>query len=628
MHHHMNWVTIIWSMGAGASLTLAFVHLLFWLRQRQAWASLLFTLLATSAAGLAWCEWSMLHAETTENYGVMLSWLHNVGWVTILSLVWVVRLSLRAGLPWLVWSICVLRTLAMGLNYAFTPNIYFKSITALRRIPFLGETVAVPVGESNPWVALPQFCMVLLAAYTIDASVRAWRRGDRRLALTVGGSVIIFTTLIIVQANLILWGHVQMPPTIGLFSMALVFAMGIELSLDMLRTAELAKALQVTESELRNSEERLMLAAAAANAGLWKLNQRTGKVLMTPRMEAILGLTPKQEFTFQDWIDIIYPADQERMLEAKQAINPRQELILEYRIVLPDGQIRWIRSHVRMVEDSVGQSKKLMGVSMDITEHKLKEDEITRQRVELSHIQRVASLGALSGSIAHEINQPLAIILTNAQAAQRLLAQDPADLAEVRDILDDIVCEDQRAGEVIRRMRNLLKRDEPSFQMVQFNDAVQEVLRLMRRELVDRRIAVSLHLEETLPRILGDRISLEQVMLNLISNACDAMAENQPKDRRLIISSWREGAKVCMSVSDNGCGLPTDKAFCFDPFFTTKPGGLGMGLPICLTIVEDHGGRLWGEPNTVRGAVFRMELPMAEAVSPVDDASAVSQELA
>ena len=131
-------------------------------------------------------------------------------------------------------------------------------------------------------------------------------------------------------------------------------------------------------------------------------------------MEVIFGLTSKQEFTFQDWIDIIYPADQERMLEAKQAINPGQEIILEYRIVLSDGQIRWIRSHVRGVEDPAGQSQKLMGVSMDITEHKLKEDEISRQRLELSHIQRVASLGALSGSIAHEINQPLAIILTNA----------------------------------------------------------------------------------------------------------------------------------------------------------------------------------------------------------------------
>jgi two-component system sensor kinase FixL len=624
----MSWVTIIWAMGAGASLTLAFVHLLFWLRQRHAWASLLFTLMAASAAGLAWCEWSMLHAETTENYGIMLSWLHNVGWVTILSLVWIVRLSLRADRPWLVWSICVLRTLALGLNYISTPNIYFKSITALRQIPFLGETVAVPVGEPNPWVALPQFSMLLLSVYTIDSSVRAWRRGDRRLALTVGGSIILFTTLIIVQANLILWGGVPMPPTIGLFSMALVFAMGIELSLDMLRTAELAKALRVTESELRSSEERLMLAAAAANAGIWKLNQRTGKVWMSPKMEAIFGLTPKQEFTSQDWIDLIYPADQERMLEVKQAINPNQEMITEYRIVLPDGQVRWIRSHVRKVEDPAGQSQNLMGVSMDITEHKLKEDEINRQRLELSHIQRVASLGALSGSIAHEINQPLAIILTNAQAAQRLLAQDPADLAEVRDILDDIVCEDRRAGEVIRRMRNLLKRDEPAFRIVQFNDSVQEVLRLMRRELVDRRIAVSLQLEETLPRISGDRISLEQVMLNLISNACDAMAENQPKDRRLSISSGREGAKVRISVSDNGCGLPTDKALCFDAFFTTKPGGLGMGLPICLTIIEAHGGRLWGESNTVRGAVFHMEFPMAETVSPVDDAPAVSQELA
>lgn len=161
-------------------------------------------------------------------------------------------------------------------------------------------------------------------------------------------------------------------------------------------------------------------------------------------------------------------------------------------------------------------------------------------------------------------------------------------------------------------MRNLLKRSEPSFQRVQVNHAVQEVLRLLRRELLDRRIAVSLHLEETLPQISGDRVSLEQVLLNLISNACDAMAENPLEDRRLSLASWLERGKVRLSLSDNGCGLPADKTLCFDPFFTTKPGGLGMGLPICLTILEAHGGRLWGEPNTVRGTALHLELPIVE----------------
>jgi PAS domain S-box-containing protein len=304
----------------------------------------------------------------------------------------------------------------------------------------------------------------------------------------------------------------------------------------MLRTAELAKALQVKESELRSSEERLMLAATAANAGLWKLDQQTGKVWMTPKMREIFGLAPEQGFMFRDWVNLIHPEDRRRVLEVRnQTINPGQGFILEYRVVLPDGQIRWIRAQARMMQASFGLSPDLTGASMDITERKLKEDEIARQRVELSHLQRVASLSALSVSIAHEINQPLAVILTNAQAAQRLLAQDPADVAEARDILDDIVCEDQRAGEIIRRMRDLLKRGEPSFQTLQFNDAAQEVLQLMRRELADRGIAVGLNLEETLPRISGDFISLEQVMVNLISNACDAMDENQPKDRRLAI---------------------------------------------------------------------------------------------
>ena len=255
----------------------------------------------------------------------------------------------------------------------------------------------------------------------------------------------------------------------------------------------------------------------------------------------------------------------------------------------------------------------MRGVSADVTERRFTEGELQRQRGELAHLSRVATLGELSGSLAHELNQPLAIILSNAQAAQRLLAQNPPDLNEVRDILDDIVIADRRAGEVIKRLRALLKRGEADRQRLDLTAVIDEVLVLTRSDLISRGVSVAQKRTAGLPFISGDHIPLQQVFLNLLTNACDAMADNPPGERRVTIEAVAEGANVHVLIRDLGCGLPQDPDRIFEPFYTTKPQGLGMGLPICRTIIAAHGGRLWAGSNAGRGTTFHLELPGAEA---------------
>jgi two-component system sensor kinase FixL len=260
---------------------------------------------------------------------------------------------------------------------------------------------------------------------------------------------------------------------------------------------------------------------------------------------------------------------------------------------------------------------------VDITQLKQAELEIQLHREELAHLSRVMSLSELSNSLAHELNQPLAIILTNAQAAQRLLAQSPPDLDEARDILTDIVSEDQRAGDIIRRLRALLKPGQAQRQLLSVNDLVEDVLRIARSDLIGRGVSVHVALAENMPAVLGDRIQLQQVMLNLILNACDALTSNPPAQRQLRLTTAYRDGRVVASVSDNGCGLPANPEKIFEPFYTTKKEGLGLGLHICRSIATAHQGRLWAEnvsavdANSSLGTTFHLELPVKDERSSI-----------
>jgi two-component system sensor kinase FixL len=257
----------------------------------------------------------------------------------------------------------------------------------------------------------------------------------------------------------------------------------------------------------------------------------------------------------------------------------------------------------------------VLAVIVDRTER----HELYRRQQELGHLTRVSTIGELAASLAHELNQPLTAILSNAQAAQRFMATDPVDLAEVRDILSDIVQDNNRASEVIRRIRALLKKGEPEIASLDPVAVVRDTVQLLHSVAIMRGMRVSVHYDANPPMVYGDKVQLQQVMFNLLLNAFDAMDGRPASNRMVAVSITLESPQVArIAVCDRGPGLPSDRLpIIFNPFVTSKPEGLGLGLSISRTIIEMHGGRLWAENNTDQGATFYFTLPVGDA-APVD----------
>jgi two-component system sensor kinase FixL len=251
---------------------------------------------------------------------------------------------------------------------------------------------------------------------------------------------------------------------------------------------------------------------------------------------------------------------------------------------------------------------------VDITERKRAETELQRNRDQLTHVTRVSALGELAASLAHELNQPLTAILSNAQAAQRFLRVNPADLEEVKEILQDIVADNSRAGEVIRRMRALVKKEDIAFVALDLAGVIREVMELVHGDATLRNVRLSFESKSNSTPASGDKVQLQQVVLNLFLNAFDAMKETSSHEREVVVRAHANGAGIVeISVRDHGIGFTNDQlAKIFDPFYTTKRDGLGMGLAISRSIVEAHGGRLWAENNADRGATFYFTIPLME----------------
>lgn len=251
----------------------------------------------------------------------------------------------------------------------------------------------------------------------------------------------------------------------------------------------------------------------------------------------------------------------------------------------------------------------LVAAVTDLTARRRMEKEVAMEREGLAHLSRVTMLGELSGSLAHELNQPLAAILSNAQAAQRILRRDPSEVHEVQEILADIVENDRRAGHVIARLRGLLKKEARAHVSLNVNEVVLDCMRLMRNDLVNRRVDCRVDLTPGLPSCLGDRIQLQQVLLNLIINACDALP-NDGGQRTVTVRTLHSELGVCTEVADTGHGIAPDMLeTIFSPFETTKPTGMGMGLAVCRTIIHAHGGRIWAENAMNGGARVSFDLP-------------------
>ena len=734
----MSWVTIIWSMIASVSFTLATIYLLIWFRERRSWAYLCFFVLAVGVIGLATGEMGAMYAKSPTEYGTAVRWSHFAFGFVVLGSLGFVHFYFGTGKRWLLGAALGLRLLAVVANFTTGLNLHIRAIQSLLPANFLCEPVSM-LGEwtPNPWVRLGQLAALAQFVYVVDATLRLWRTGareSRRRAVLVGGTLAFFILFASGQAGLVVAGVLRMPIIVSFPFLAVLLAMGYELSRDVLRAGQLS-------ADLRESHQRLDLAAHSARLGLWTWDIAGDEIWATDNGRQLFGFGKLERINFARLISSLHPDDREPVNHAvAKSFNGNGDYESEHRVVVPGQPIRWIAARGSVEFNKAGKAVFMRGVSHDITERKRTEEalkesearfrsvadtapvliwmagtdklcsffnkswldftgraleqelgngwaegihpddqalclkiyveafdarrpftmeyrlrrhdgeyrwlsdhgvprydsgqnflgyigscvdltarkqaeaEALRQRAELAHVARVSTMGELAASVAHELNQPLGAILANAEAAELFLNQNPPALDELRDILTDIRKDDERASEVIRRMRALLRKHELDRQPLEINSVVEDVLQVISGDAALRKMAISADLAPGLPKILGDRVHLQQVLLNLLLNGMDAMA-GEPRERRRLSLRTRlnPGGLVEIAVMDSGHGIPPEKLpSVFEPFYTTKPNGMGMGLSISRTIITAHHGKISVENNAAGGATFRVTLPVVK----------------
>jgi PAS domain S-box-containing protein len=600
---------MIWSTIAACSLVLAFMYAIVWSMDRKAWASLAFAIDALSLVGTVVAELHMMASDSPQSWGEWVRWIQIPIFLRATCGVVFIRLYLGTGRPSLMWTIIGMRFFIMVVGFTVDPNFNYARIDSISHIPFLGEQVTV-VGDAQArnlqWIATLE--LSLMQIYVADAAIQLWRRGsrdDRRKALIIGGAAFASNGMEALYSQLMILMGLQLPALLSPPNLLMLAAMATEMSRDILRASRLAR-------ELKASEARLDVAASAAGLGLWTWNAREGRLWATQRARSMLGLELSDDYVTLDSVRrVVHVDDIERIRGVWQhAAAAGTEEEVQFRVLLPDGLTRWFTARGRSEADARGNLIAVQGVLRDITEERRGREENEELRRELAHVGRVSVLGTLSSSLAHELSQPLGAIQLNTEAAALLLQKPNPDLAEIGQILADIQRDDRRAAEVIEGLRKLLKRRQLDFGPVAVDSLVLDVVSLLKTDSIARNVRLEVSVDPALPTIRGDRVHLSQVLINLLMNAMDAVADLPVSQRQVTLrAGFDESGAIEFTVSDTGPGIPREiLARIFDPFYTTKASGMGMGLSVSRTIVDAHGGRLWAENGADGGAVFHVSL--------------------
>ena len=390
----------------------------------------------------------------------------------------------------------------------------------------------------------------------------------------------------------------------------------------------IATAVDVTERKraedaLRRGQAWLSQAQRLSRTGTWVLNGASRRFLYwSDESYRIWGFDPLKGLPSRDdmW-GRIHPDDREAVWEEVQdAIREQREVFQEFRILLPDGAVKYLESNTYHEFSPLGELIEVICTNVDVTERKRAQDERERLRqleADLAHINRVSMMGELAASLSHEILHPIATARNNARAGMRFLEMSPPNLNEVREALGCVVRDADRAKDIVGRIRSQIKRAPPRKERFELHEAINEVIVMVRSAIAKDAISVSTRLMDGLVPVQGDRVQLQQVLVNLILNAVEAMSSVEEGTRELSIrTEQNQPGGILVAVHDSGPGIDLvnfDRVF--EPFYTTKTSGVGMGLSICQTIINGHGGRLWMSANEPRGAVFQFTLPAAQGDS-------------
>jgi PAS domain S-box-containing protein len=387
----------------------------------------------------------------------------------------------------------------------------------------------------------------------------------------------------------------------------------------------IATAVDVTERKraedtLRRGEAWLAQAQRLSHTGTWVLDGTTRRFLYwSDESYRIWGFDPLQGLPSRDdmW-GRIHPDDRERLWnEVQEALRAQRDFFEEFRILLPDGTVKYLEANTHHEFSPLGVLLEVVCTNVDVTERKRAQDERERLRrleADLAHINRLSMMGELAASLSHEILHPIATARNNARAGIRFLEMSPPNLTEVREALGCVVRDADRAKDIVGRIRSQIKRAPPRKERFDLNEAINEVIVMVRSAIAKDAISVSTLLMDGLVPVQGDRVQLQQVLVNLILNAVEAMSSVEDRTRELSIRTEQsQTSGILVAVQDSGPGIdPANFDRVFEPFYTTKTSGVGMGLSICQTIVNGHGGRLWISANEPRGAVFQFTLPATQ----------------
>lgn len=362
-----------------------------------------------------------------------------------------------------------------------------------------------------------------------------------------------------------------------------------------------------TEHALSEKATQLAMAVNSVHLGLWRWDASTGSFWASDEFKNIFGLPASPNAEYESVVSRIHPDDRgafDTLVRCAHGV-----MTVEVRLLVLQNDVRWITATAAAVHSRYRRLLCITGVVVDVTPRRRTEDELRNQRSQLTHLMRLALVGQFSGALAHEVTQPLTSILSNAQTVQNLLAKKAASAEEMQEILQDIIGDDLRAVEVVKRIKALLHRGEADLKPTDVVQLLKDTLSIARSELRERRIVTRLHVPLSLPQVLADRVQIQQVVLNLLLNAADAMANTPPPNRAIEIAAMHNPPVVTVSIADRGSGVDDSRLHeIFEPFYSSKSEGLGLGLAISRSIIAAHGGRLWAVNNPGGGATMHFTL--------------------
>jgi len=598
----MSWITLVWSMNAGACLTLAAFYVAVWCKQRESWVYLLFSSSAVAAAVISAFELWMLNATTVEQYQLLMRWIHVPVWVLTLSFVAFVRLYLHAGRAWLVWSIYTLRTLVLILNFIFPVSINFNRITDIRHFAWGGDIISMPVGIPNPWGLLSQVSLLLLLIFSIDATITVWRRGDRRRALLIGGSM-IFGAILAWHVPLVIWGVLKVPFFLGFTYTAIVAAMAYELSSDMARAARLTP-------ELEKSEKRFNLAADSANLGMWEWDLEKDEIWVTPTRRAQLGFPASGRITFEDLISRWHADDRDKVRQAvDEAIRNGKDYQTEFRLVRADGSVGWVCARGAVQVDDHGKPKRLTGISLDITARKEAEILARQQRDELEEL-RQQKTALLEREVAERTRLEREVIESCAREQRRIaydlhdgVGQQLVGIALSAKLLEEQLRprhleEAKKASAIVKLANEAARQTRLTARTLEGADGVGDLKTALEALAInmsqDCRVKSMVKANAaSLPISAPVAAQLYRIAQEAVHNAVEHGAAHE-----VLIQLTLGNRDMVLTVQDNGQG------------FEAKINGHGMGLRIMRYRAQCIGGSCHVRTTHNKGTVVHCRVPL------------------